>query len=143
MNTYIRLGTAAIADVCALVEQHNRERKARVLLDGHSIGVTSLRMRTFARAHADGNLVCAGCGLTATFFAVEHNAFNRDPKAVNSPHVNLYGVKDGADVLFTHDHILARGLGGKDDLSNTQPMCNTCNAEKAIAEQVEVNLRRK
>jgi 5-methylcytosine-specific restriction endonuclease McrA len=32
--------------------------------------------------------------------------------------------------LMTIDHILPRSLGGKDNIENLQPMCNTCNAKK-------------
>jgi hypothetical protein len=57
--------------------------------------------------------------------------------------MNLYGMKDGNEVLFTHDHILARGLGGADDLTNSQTMCSPCNGNKSKAEGKEANRRRR
>lgn len=54
-------------------------------------------------------------------------------------HLNLWGVKDGEEVLFTHDHVLARGLGGKDNLDNTQTMCCYCNWEKGDLEAILAN----
>ena len=52
-------------------------------------------------------------------------------KAMNKAggfHVDLYT----ADFeLMTIDHIVPRSKGGKDELENLQPMCNSCNANKA------------
>jgi hypothetical protein len=96
-----------------------------------------LRLFTFK---AKG-LTCVGCGLTATFFAVER-APQKDPGSQACYHLNLYAGVNGQDVLFTHDHILARGLGGKDVLANTQTMCEPCNAEKAKQEVNIINSRK-
>ena len=106
---------------------------------GKWIGCTSNRLKTFARGarENDGKIGCVSCGLEASFFAVESS-----PGQV-AAHMNLYGVRDGADVLFTHDHTLARALGGADDLSNTTVMCSPCNSKKSIAEGKEVTRRRK
>jgi 5-methylcytosine-specific restriction endonuclease McrA len=52
-------------------------------------------------------------------------------KAMNKAggfHVDLY--TDEFE-LMTIDHIVPRSKGGKDELENLQPMCNTCNAKKA------------
>lgn len=49
--------------------------------------------------------------------------------------MNLWGkTNDGGEVLFTHDHILARGLGGSDKLDNMQTMCCWHNWEKGEIE---------
>lgn len=57
-------------------------------------------------------------------------------------HFNLWAVDpDGTEVLMTHDHKLARALGGKNALENTQTMCSPCNGNKAVAESKE-DLRR-
>ncbi|MNE07882.1 hypothetical protein D3C80_1005220 [compost metagenome] len=40
-------------------------------------------------------------------------------------------------MLFTHDHTLARSLGGTDDASNTTTMCAKCNFLKSKGEFVE------
>jgi hypothetical protein len=86
--------------------------------------------------------VCHACGLEATHFEL-----NRDigGEARNSPyHLNLWGVNaNGHPVLFTHDHKLARSLGGKDNLTNTETMCGPCNWAKGKAEQAEAARRKK
>ncbi len=70
--------------------------------------------------------------MKAAFFAVEN--FRGSNQSV--PHANLYGVdREGNEVLFTHDHKLARSLGGADNLNNTQVMCSPCNTKKSIVEQ--------
>jgi hypothetical protein len=144
MNVYNRLAVLSIDEVVAHITGHLHGRKARIMLNGQSVGVTSVRLRTFALAHQAGRLCCAGCGMPAAFFAIERNAYG--DQTLN-PHLNLYGmraqdVQDGVEVLFTHDHILARGLGGADHVNNTQPMCSPCNAAKAVGEQKLVDERK-
>lgn len=81
----------------------------------------SLRLQTFYHK----GLVCCKCGLPAKFFVKE--------KAIPNEawHVNLYGVnKEGQEVLFTHDHIVPKSRGGKNNLENTQTMCCYCNWDK-------------
>lgn len=106
--------------------------------NGKWVKCTGLRLRTFYRSSTqpDG-LICASCKLPATHFAMESS------KGQDTVHINLYGMKGLAEVLFTHDHILARALGGADDLTNSQTMCAPCNNRKSIGESKEVIKRRK
>ncbi len=98
---------------------------------GHSVGVSSLRLKTFCRAaYKPHGLRCTNCGLYASFFAVE--TFVRGNQS--TPHLNLYGVKDDEEVLFTHDHTVARALGGADNHSNVTVMCFPCNNRKGVEE---------
>lgn len=104
-----------------------RNGKEMLDIDGVTVKITSLRMQTFL----EKGQVCVGCGLKATFFAVE--------KAKgNVWHLNLYGVDgEGDEVLFTQDHIFNRAAGGKDSLSNSETMCLVCNIKKSVVEGKE------
>lgn len=133
MNQYNRHAVAELSEVMNAVLAHWDEYKPErfLLASNHAVGVSSLRMRTFGRAWRQGNLACVACGCQGLYFGVE--TFSRS-KDQSMPHVNLYGIKDGNEVLFTHDHILARSLGGADNLSNSQVMCSPCNNEKSKGE---------
>lgn len=136
---YLRYEVVPLAEFLADISQHWGESKSRVQRpDGRWVGCTALRLKTFYRSSTEpAGLVCISCGMSATHFAVESS-----PGTV-SAHVNLYGMKNGVEVLFTHDHIIARGLGGVDDLTNSQTMCSPCNSNKSKVEGKEVNRRRK
>lgn len=102
--------------------------KRRQPLHGFEVGMTSLRLRTFARD--SGNLRCAHCGIEGKFFSIDSHR-----EQLTYTHLNLFAVDDkGEEVLLTCDHILARGLGGADDLSNTQVLCSPCNSFKSKEE---------
>lgn len=115
-------------------------RKATGQKVGNFLGVKvklgSLRLLTFLHK----GVVCSKCGLVADNFAVE-----RDPGAASRGggyHLNLYSGKGEKRVLFTHDHSVARSLGGKDKLFNCTTMCSPCNFLKSLDEQKELQERR-
>ncbi len=137
---YIRYEVVPLNEFLAEIYQYWNKTGTHIQRpNGKWVGCTSLRLKTFARGAKQNNGVikCVGCDLEATHFAVESS-----PGQIHT-HMNLYGMKNGAEVLFTHDHILARGLGGADDLSNTQVMCAPCNSYKSREEGREANRRRK
>jgi 5-methylcytosine-specific restriction endonuclease McrA len=48
-----------------------------------------------------------------------------------TPHLNLYHVGvNGKLTMLTFDHIIPRALGGIDDVSNGQTLCEKCNQKK-------------
>jgi hypothetical protein len=128
MGQYIRHATASLDEVIGHIQFFWGAKRARtVLQSGHEVGVSSLRLQTFARASTSKKGIhCKACGIRAQFFAVESFTGSLLP----STHVNLYGVKDGVEVLFTHDHVLPKARGGKDNLNNSQVMCQPCNSRK-------------
>lgn len=125
---YDRFVTVPLEEVLAIVRKHNGtgKKKIREVVAGKEVKVNGVRLHTFATK----GYVCSTCGLQATHFAIERPKFG----APNAWHLNMWGVKDGEEVLFTHDHTLARGDGGADHLDNTTTMCSPCNAAKAVLE---------
>lgn len=118
----------------------NAQRK-RVRVGEWEVSLNSLRLYTFA-THPP---CCSNpdCTVKAAFFAVELQTA-KDGRPVNSHHqLNLYGVdKEGNTHLMTHDHTMARSLGGEDSLTNTSTMCARCNRRKSVFESQEVERRR-
>ncbi len=135
---YMRYEVVPIEEIVPIIREYWNNSESRIQRPkGYWVGVTSLRLKTFCRAaESPEGMKCVTCGLEATHFAVEAS-----PGAV-STHLNLYGLKDGKEILFTHDHILCRALGGADDLSNAQIMCSPCNGFKSKEESKEVQRRR-
>lgn len=122
-------GLAAIKTNIELVA--NRKKPIKVTVNGQPINTKSLRLMTFFH---DG-LTCRCCKRIGTHFALERNN-----ASTTAYHLNLWSTdENGDEYLMTHDHILARSLGGVDNLSNTQTMCSPCNAEKGWKEAEILN----
>lgn len=134
----IRHSVVLLEPVLTQLEMHRHlenDLKYRVPINGEPVKITSLRLRTFLTK----GLTCAHCGLRASFFAIERNKGSRDPIY----HLNLYGIDDGKEILFTQDHIVARSQGGADSLSNSQTLCSKCNTLKSVAEAKAGQKRKK
>jgi len=129
MGQYIRHAVVPMNEVVEkIIESWGAKRRTKAHLStGHTVGIVSLRMRTFGRAasHKSG-IHCKACGLKAGYFAVEEFKGCVQP----SIHANLYGVSEGREVLFTQDHIVPRSKGGGNNLNNSQVMCQPCNSRK-------------
>lgn len=132
---YSRIGTLKLETVFPFIrEQAVIGKRKRVQIEDFKVNVFSLRLHTFLVS----GTVCHSCGANAEFFAVEKGVKDKNPHY----HLNLYGNINGEDILFTHDHKLAKCLGGKDDISNTQTMCLPCNNRKAHFEQDQIECLR-
>lgn len=129
---YLRLKTVSLEAVIPVILNNiDVARKARDVIDGITVKVNSLRLKTFAIKGTK----CSCCGLESSYFAFEKQK-NSDENL--SWHLNLYGVNsEGEEILFTHDHTLSRGLGGANTLKNTTTMCSPCNFKKSIPESEE------
>lgn len=122
---YDRAGVVDLEEVL----NHLRDPETKsVTYFGHRVKVDpskgSLRLRTFM----EKGLSCSCCGITATHWAVEKNDSY-------GWHLNLYAAREGKpDMLMTHDHTLARSLGGTDTIDNSTTMCAKCNQNKSKSE---------
>ena len=99
----------------------NLKQTQFINFDNESIKGASQRYAVFMR----DNCTCVKCGLKATYFALERF---EDQKRY---HLNLYGLKDNKEILFTKDHIITKTKSRKDKLDNYQTMCCICNELKA------------
>ena len=97
----------------------NSREKIKAMVDGVEVKVSSLRLRCFALY----GITCSACLLQATHFNIEANTGDQW-------HLNLYA----GDILFTHDHTLARSAFGKDVIENVTTMCSPCNHKKSLIE---------
>jgi len=78
--------------------------------------------------YAEKGTTCVRCGIKGAYFALERGRSDNP----NRFHFNLYGLnRYGREVMMTKDHIKPRSKGGKNKLSNYQPMCYKCNQKKA------------
>lgn len=117
-NNYRRL---ALLEIDRVINKIGVEQ--RVVISNVLVRVSSPRLKTFK-----DSVVCAGCGISGAFFAIEQ-AINDGGQG---PHLNMYAVlENGKEVLMTADHIIALADGGKDSLDNLQTMCYPCNHKKA------------
>lgn len=123
-NKYERKETYPVDAVLSKVMQRDPasgERHPRVNFDGDMIKMDSQRYILFKKK----GCTCVKCGLVGTFFAKERNGVEENY------HFNLYGIKDGREVMLTKDHIMPKSKGGKNVISNYNVMCIECNREKA------------
>lgn len=147
-SKYIRVATVPIESVLPYVFTREKRHELRqqgfnyrslewieasrhvyqALIDGEVRYVTVSMGSHRYQLYAEKGIKCVRCGIEGTHFALE-----RDRKSnPNRYHFNLYGVnKRGHEVMITKDHIKPRTKGGKNKLSNYQPMCYKCNQRKA------------
>ncbi len=78
-----------------------------------------------ARSFFEMGVDCVKCSVKA-------NLFSLDLWPDGSLHFDLYGLNElGEEVLMTVDHIQAKSNGGKNHISNYQPLCKCCNEIKS------------
>lgn len=118
---YIRKGIYSIEDIFSkILPLDTPKEKRKVDFDGDLVNMISHRYHTFKNK----GLECVSCGIKGSFFAKEKNM------KAKVYHFNLYGLKNGKEILLTKDHIIRKREGGKDRLDNYQTMCTICNQNK-------------
>lgn len=139
LNVHAKL---ALDDVLSCVAEckvvgEKRTTKAVKCMVGEQafiVNVFSLRLQTFVKS-----VECAFCGVKGEFFLLVQG--EKDPKA----HFNLYANDPlFGHIVMTHDHIVARSIGGHDNITNTQAACIICNNIKGKLNMPadEVKIRR-
>ncbi|NCP98421.1 HNH endonuclease [archaeon] len=126
-QSYERIGILSLSDVIPHIEKNlGQPGKTKVEVKGFTFNTQSLRLKTFLKT----GTTCPCCNIVAEFFAVERAKGSKD-----GFHINLYGYNENKEeVIFTHDHIISRALGGEDNLANSRTMCGPCNWEKGRIE---------
>lgn len=107
-----------------LPTSRGKTKEAIVLFDGDKSYMSSQRYEVFDKK----GIGCVTCGIKGRYFAKEKFT---DNGTENMWHFNLYALDDkGEEMLMTKDHIIAKSKGGKNNISNYQPMCYECNQLK-------------
>lgn len=138
MGQYIRQAQHTIDEILPIINRCWKKDIQRSLIpSGFIVGVSSVRLKLFAQAAKNSSkhskLECKACGLKPTHFAVERFLGSQLP----STHLNLYGIRNGREVLFTKDHKVPKSKGGSNGLNNMQVMCQPCNSLKGSRDSRE------
>ena len=115
---YVRVGTLSLEFVFANMGK---------IVEINELGVFANCDSWRIKAYASKGVTCAHCGISGTFFAIEH--YECQPKG--SSHLNLYHVTDdGSETMITVDHVIPKSKGGTEEQGNLQPLCKPCNGRK-------------
>lgn len=124
-SPYIRRGIYNINEVLDFVP--SSFKKLYIAGDGGKLSVklNSSRYKTFKK----DDCTCVFCGLRGSYFALEtHREYGQVSQSYY--HFNLYGIKDGKEILFTKDHIIPVAKNGGNKQENFQTLCTNCNNGK-------------
>lgn len=99
--------------------------------------IAGVQYQAFAR-----NQKCVCCGLLGDRFVLQTQSKIND---LDQLHFNLYGIENDEYVLMTIDHRIPVSIGGKNNLSNIETMCNNCNwiKDSTTLSYLEVNILKK
>ena len=94
-----------------------RQGRVRTVIAGHKVSIK--RMHCFAFK----GVKCVSCNTRGDVIRLEK-------WGDGGLHVDLFDSSKEGHVMMTIDHIKPKSLGGSNDLSNYQPMCEPCNSRK-------------
>lgn len=127
-----RLATLSLDTVLKLIQPRRHPARIEGIPD---VRVGIKRLLVFKQK----GVVCMGCGLPGTHFAIEQSP--QPDGSWGRPHLNLYSLAKGKEVLMTVDHIVARADGGSKEMSNLQTMCAPCNEAKGSIKAIVSNFK--
>lgn len=133
-NEYLRKGIYPLDIVFEELVDVDSQKDFIMLWDGEPVSMNNAKYHTFKQNH-----VCVCCGLEGKYLALEQCKCKDEESLF---HFNMYGLKDGKEVMFTKDHIIPKSKGGPNTLDNYQTMCIRCNAEKGNRDISIEQLRR-
>lgn len=87
-----------------------------------NVKITSQRYPVFKN-----NTKCVCCGLEASYLSIDKK--KGENENTENYHLNMYGLKDSNEMLFTKDHIIPKSKGGKNVQSNYQTMYEIFNTK--------------
>jgi len=102
------------------------KKAVRKNFDGDMVKVNSKRLMCFKKS----GIKCVACGIEGEYFYKERTGYKDKSKNRGPFHFNLYGMKEGEEILMTKDHVFPKSKGGPDTSNNLQTMCAPCNTEK-------------
>ena len=107
----------------------NNKNHQMIIVNGEEIRINNSKMRRFCMDYREhGKITCKQCGMEASMFAVEKQKCKYDIRW----QLNLYGISNGKNILFTLDHIIPMSKGGsKKSLENHETLCRICNENKS------------
>jgi len=139
-NAYVRKEIYDIDDVLQYVKpQSGGVLNHPRLFNGVHVKMRSSRYQVFLIKGTD----CVCCGAVGAFFALESH---KKGARRDNWHFNLYAInKYGHEILMTKDQIIPKSKGGRNHISNLQPMCAKCNHTKdnKVFDQAYVHKERK
>lgn len=115
-----------VDEVLAIASTSWEQDAEDAVFEGFRVKRDSQRYQLFKQGRT-----CVRCGLEGTVFLLQRNMKDKT-QPPDRAHFNLFGrTPDGELVLMTKDHIVPKSKGGKNNASNYQTMCFTCNYTKA------------
>jgi hypothetical protein len=137
IQQFERVGTITLEEGFKLIAAEGRQ----TVINGFEVTTSSLRLKSFLQ----NGVKCAHreCPFEGSYFAIEKTPPGRSAINNRKYHLNLWGVdpEDNQPILMTVDHVIAKALGGLNELQNTQTMCCWHNWLKGSKEGTIVTAR--
>lgn len=91
----------------------------------------SITMSDTSQVSIRGDFTCIGCNMKASYVVIAKNVHTSSANQKYIPFYYIVDYKNGELKKLTKDHIIPRSLGGSNNMSNYQCMCEVCNGKKS------------